>query len=92
MTKKQSGGMSRRSMMTAAAGVAGAALAGGVSRAAAEPAQETAVKTYQSSDFYDADGKFLADVAREAYCDMFRRFHYPSPTRSKKGCGFSTSA
>ena len=70
-------------MMTAAAGVAGAALAGGVSPALAGPSKETAVKTYKSAEFYNADGEFLKDKAYEAYHDMFRRFHYPLSDRLK---------
>ncbi len=85
MSKKQSGGMNRRSMMTAAAGVAGAALAGGVSPAVAGPSKETKVKTYKSADFYDADGNFQVDTARDAYLDMFARFHYPFSDRLKDG-------
>jgi D-lyxose ketol-isomerase len=65
---------------TAAAGGAVLGLGGGAACAAAQPA----VKSYTNADFYDAQGKFLADKAREAYFDMFRRFGYPiSPTLAK---------
>ena len=44
----------------------------------------SAVKTYKSADFYGADGTFLADKAREAYFDMFRRFQYPISDKLQK--------
>ncbi len=66
---------SRRSLLAAAAGTG---LATGWTRSgrAAETAPE-GVRTYQSADFYDAEGNFLVDRAREAYFDMFARFGYP---------------
>ena len=33
----------------------------------------------KNADFYDADGNFLADKARQAYYDMFERFGFPNP-------------
>jgi hypothetical protein len=84
MSKKESGGMSRRSMITMTAGAAGAVLAGGASQAVADSCKETAVKTYKSADFYDGEGKFVEDTAREAYHDMFRRFHYPLSDKLKE--------
>jgi D-lyxose ketol-isomerase len=69
----QQGSFARRSFLTGASGAAGLLL--GSNWAAAEPSSP-AVSRYQNSDFYDAAGKFLADKAREAYFDMFRRFHY----------------
>lgn len=50
----------------------------------AEAAEASNVKTYASAEFYDAQGKFLVDKAREAYFDMFRRFGYPISDRLKK--------
>lgn len=38
-------------------------------------------KTYPNEHFYTADGKFKMDVAREAYFEMMRYFHYPIPER-----------
>ena len=66
--------IARRSFLTGASGAAG--LLFGASWATADPSG-SAVKRYQNSDFYDAGGKFLVDKAREAYFDMFRRFHSP---------------
>ena len=37
------------------------------------------VKVYDNSYFYDADGKFLAGRAKDAYMEMFDRFGYPYP-------------
>ena len=45
-----------------------------------------------STDFYDADGKFLVDKAKDAYFDMFRRFQYPISDKLRKRCGSWTSA
>ena len=47
--------------------------------------EQTPVKTYKNSDFYDADGKFQVEKAKEAYFDMMRRFHYPIPESLRKG-------
>jgi D-lyxose ketol-isomerase len=66
--------LTRRSLITAAA-AAGTAVAAGPG--SAEQGEAARVKTYSSADFYDADGNFLEDKAREAYYDMFRRFGYP---------------
>jgi len=33
----------------------------------------------KNEDFYDKDGKFLEEKARQAYYDMFERFGYPNP-------------
>jgi D-lyxose ketol-isomerase len=79
--------LNRRDLLAGTAAAAGLVLAGVVTResAAKESAGEQAkVKTYASADFYDADGKFLVDKAREAYFDMFRRFHYPISEKLKK--------
>jgi hypothetical protein len=77
MTEKLAVRVNRRSLLAAAAVAAGTAL-GQRTGPAAEPGEApTAAQTYRSADFYDAQGKFLVDKAREAYYDMFRRFHYP---------------
>jgi len=69
----------------AAASAALASVLGCTHAAAQDQPQSAKVKTYTNSDFYDADGKFLVEKAREAYYDMFRRFHYPiSPTLKKE--------
>jgi len=84
MTDRTTTGITRRSMLTgAAAAAAGAAFSGGTAPAA-DTCSETKVKTYKSEEFYDADGNFLEDKAREAYYDMFRRFNYPISDRLKE--------
>ena len=79
--------LSRRSLLIGAATATGAVLAARAG-SAAEPAapccDAAAVKTYNSADFYGADGKFLVDKAREAYFDMFRRFQYPISDKLQK--------
>jgi len=84
MTKKETDTMTRRSMLTGtAAAAAGVALSGGAAGADETACCKTEVKTYKSADFYDAEGKFLEDKAREAYYDMFRRFGYPISQKLK---------
>ena len=73
----------RRSWLAGAAVAAGAWTGRGATAEAA-PSNATAVKTYTNADFYDAAGNLLLDNAREAYYDMFRRFHYPISERLKK--------
>ena len=75
---------SRRSMLASTAAAAGAALVGHHAAMAADGCDKPAVKTYTNADFYDAQGKFVADKAREAYFDMFRRFGYPISKRLEK--------
>ena len=79
MACNEKGKLTRRGLLTGTAAAAGALVAGRSRRGLADaPAGETRkVKTYTNADFYDADGKFLKDKARDAYYDMFRRFHYP---------------
>ena len=43
-----------------------------------------AVKTCSGGQFYDAQGKVVVEKAREAYFEMFRRFHYPISERLNK--------
>jgi len=43
------------------------------------------VKTHTNADFYDSNGTFLADKARDAYFAMFERFHYPISDQIKTG-------
>jgi len=84
MTKKETDAITRRSMLTGtAAAAAGVALSGGTAGAAETASSRAEVKTYQSADFYDPEGKFLEDKAREAYYDMFRRFGYPISQKLK---------
>jgi len=75
--------LTRRAMLTGTA-TAGAAFAGRFSCQAAETTSEPKVKTYTSAEFYDGQGEFLVEKAREAYFDMFRRFSYPISDRLKK--------
>lgn len=63
--------------LAAAVGAAAAVSLGGSRALAEESRASPKLKTYSNADFYDASGKFQADKAREAYLDMFRRFHYP---------------
>lgn len=82
MTQRPANQWTRRAMLAGST----AALASGLgakTASAAEPAK-VAVKTYTNADFYDQDGKFQEDKAREAYFDMFRRFGYPISERLKK--------
>ena len=37
----------------------------------------SAVPRRDNSSFYRADGSFDQAVAREAYCDMMKAYHYP---------------
>jgi hypothetical protein len=83
MSQSNDFGLNRRDLLTGTAAAAGVVLAGSLSRDAAA-CEQAKVKTYKSADFYDADGKFLVDKAREAYFDMFTRFHYPISEKLKK--------
>ena len=66
----------RRSMLLGSS----AALAGGMGLPATAAAHDKPkVKTYKSADFYDADGNFVEETARQAYYDMFKRFGFPNP-------------
>ena len=73
--------LTRRTLLAGTAALAAGATAMPASAAATETMP---VKTYNSADFYDADGTFLVDKAREAYFDMFRRFGYPISDKLKK--------
>jgi D-lyxose ketol-isomerase len=80
-------GISRRTMIQGAAAAGAALVTGQIAgeAAAAAPAVAAAgVKTYASADFYDADGKFLAEKAKTAYFEMMERFHYPIPEKLRK--------
>ncbi|MBN2293503.1 MAG: hypothetical protein JXM70_13825 [Pirellulales bacterium] len=83
MTHKSNTPCSRRSWLAGTAAAA-AAWAGRGSVAQAASKDAAAVKTYTNADFYDSHGKLSKDKAREAYYDMFRRFHYPISPRIKK--------
>jgi hypothetical protein len=80
--------ITRRSLivrsLVAAAGAAFAGTLGGSRASAQGQPDSTRTKTYTNADFYDTDGKFLVEKAREAYYDMFRRFHYPISDTLKK--------
>ncbi len=80
--------ITRRSLigrgLAAAAGAAFAGTIGGSRASAQSQPDSTRTKTYTNADFYDTDGKFLVEKAREAYYDMFRRFHYPISDTLKK--------
>lgn len=40
--------------------------------------------SFQNSDFYDSDGAFNAEAAKEIYLEMLRRAHYPIPENPKE--------
>jgi hypothetical protein len=84
MSQKQDTNLNRRTLLAGTAATAAVALAGR-NPADAAAAETATVKTYESAAFYDADGKFLEDKAREAYYDMFRRFGYPISDTLKEG-------
>jgi len=74
--------ITRRAALGAAAAT-GAALGIPMSTRAANPCSKSTVKTYKSADFYNAEGEFQVDKAREAYFDMFQRFGYPISEKLK---------
>ena len=82
MTKNQSNKLTRRSILLGST----AALAAGVGSVAtaAAPREKAKVKNYTNADFYDADGTFVEENARQAYYDMFRRFGYPISDRLRE--------
>jgi len=83
MKKTQS--ISRRQALgTAVASAAGIVLAKGGSAEASYAPAKAKVPMPKNEDFYDADGKFLEDKARQAYYDMFERFGYPNPEPQQK--------
>lgn len=80
MTKKS--GITRRaavgSGLVAATGIV-LAKAGNVLADVGSRAPKKKVPMPKNEDFYDADGNFLPEKARQAYYDMFERFGYPNP-------------
>lgn len=86
MFSQQKSVTTRRSMLAGAAAVGGALLTGSPNAAFGSfGGQKPAVKTYSNADFYDAQGKFQVEKAKEAYFDMFRRFGYPISETLRKG-------
>ncbi len=77
--KKQTGISRRQAVGTGIAAAAGIVLAKPSSVLAdcgnCEPKK---IAMPKNEDFYD-DGNFLEEKARQAYYDMFKRFHYPNP-------------
>jgi hypothetical protein len=88
MTEKHDRTVTRRSMIgggvAAAAGAAIAGSLGGMPALGQDRHPHAKVKTYTNADFYGADDKLLVEKAREAYYDMFQRFHYPISETLKK--------
>ena len=88
MTEKHDRTVTRRSMIgggvAAAAGAAIAGSLGGMPALGQEQHPHAKVKTYTNADFYGADGTLLVEKARDAYYDMFQRFHYPISETLKK--------
>ncbi|MDO4627901.1 MAG: hypothetical protein Q4C70_01825 [Planctomycetia bacterium] len=74
--------MDRRTMLKTAAFSVGAAAMGIQSLQAAESCKaqkgETIVKRYENDFYYDKNGKFLEDRARQAFYEMFEAYHYPT--------------
>jgi len=73
--------MDRRTMLKASALSLGAAAMGIQTADAAAAAKvkegEISVKRYTNEFFYDKDGKFLEERARQAFYEMFEAYHYP---------------
>lgn len=80
--------LSRRTVLLGAAALGSAACVGSLATDATAAEADTKgtakVKTYTNADFYDKNGKFLEEKAKEAYFDMFRRFGYPISDKLKK--------
>lgn len=77
--------VSRRSILVGTAAIAAGTTLGGARHCRADEKEKNAnMKTYTSADFYDTNGIFQKDKAREAYLDMFRRFGYPISDKLKK--------
>lgn len=74
--------MDRRTMLKTAALTAGAVAMGVQSVQAATSCEakkgENLVKRYPNEFFYDKDGKFLEERARQAFYEMFEAYHYPT--------------
>lgn len=73
--------MDRRSMLKTSALTLGAAAMGiqTVNAAPSCPAKKgVTVKRYPNEFFYDKDGNFLQDRARQAFYEMFAAYHYPT--------------
>ncbi|MDO4575045.1 MAG: hypothetical protein Q4D98_07515 [Planctomycetia bacterium] len=74
--------INRRSMMKTSALMVGGTVLGMSNIAGAEcPAAKGAckMKRYENDHYYDKDGNFLVEKARQAYYEMMERFHYPIP-------------
>jgi len=88
MMTKQKGISRREAVGGAVAAAAGIVLAGANSAEAAcgtcKPKKHShKVPKLTNADFYK-DGKFLEDKGRQAYYDMFDRFHFPNPEPQQK--------
>lgn len=93
MKKKQT--ISRRSVLTAAGSAAGLVAVSATARGAAKPAaakppigpktcKKHPLPKWKNSDFYDADGKFLVDKAKDAYIALMAYHRYPVYKDMKK--------
>ena len=83
--------MDRRTMLKASALTLGAAAMGIQTADAAAAAKvkegEISVKRYTNEFFYDKDGKFLEERARQAFYEMFEAYHYPLNDFIEKNIG-----
>ncbi|HYW80451.1 MAG TPA: hypothetical protein VE890_12785 [Thermoguttaceae bacterium] len=71
--------LTRREAVGAGIVTAAGVVLGKATSAEAASGSSAKVPMPKNEDFYDADGKFLEDKARQAYYDMFERFGYPNP-------------
>ena len=96
MTSDPKHAMTRRELISGSVAVAGvalasqlgnSALAGEVATAVTSANESSAkmVKTYSNGDFYNAAGEFQPEKAKEAYFEMFNRFHNPISETLRKG-------
>ena len=76
--------ISRRTLLAGTAATSAALVARWSRPVSAAECGPSKVKTYANADFYDSNGVFLPEKARDAYYDMFARFHYPVSERLKQ--------
>ena len=84
MAEMRPASFDRRSLLAAGAVAVGTGMIQSRLLGADAAGTPTAVRTWTNSDFYDSQGQFQQDKAREAYYDMFARFHYPLSETLKK--------
>jgi len=75
--------ISRRSMLAGTAATGAALITQWPQIASTAECKMNKVKTYTNADFYDSNGTFQVDKARDAYYDLFERFQYPISEKIK---------